>query len=185
MSNSVDGIFSRSVFGPPGETNAQKQKAAEGFSQIFGSLLAKQMRTALGGGKGPLGISDGASSEIYGGFFDQAMGKVLAHSRAMRPINRTIVRELGGVQTRGKHAGSISNGQQMALQRAMGVRPLSFATYLRNAATATLPENLGAVPMTQIETGAPLPSNAHGPILLPPRPTSMAPLLPSPGSVGG
>jgi Rod binding domain-containing protein len=94
---SVDGIFSVPVFGGSKET--QKNQAATGFTQVFASMLAKQMREALAGeDKGPLGTGGGATGDIYGAFLDQAMGHALANSPTMKPLNQEIERELSGMK---------------------------------------------------------------------------------------
>ena len=94
---SVDGIFSVPIFGGPKET--QKNQAATGFTQVFASMLAQQMREALAGeDKGPLGTGGGTTGDIYGSFLDQAMGRALANSPALKPLNRAIERELSGTK---------------------------------------------------------------------------------------
>jgi Rod binding domain-containing protein len=94
---SVDGIFSTPLFGASKET--QKSQAATGFTQVFASMLAQQMREAMAGeDKGPLGTGGGATGDIYGTFLDQAMGRALADSPAMKPLNQAIERELSGMR---------------------------------------------------------------------------------------
>jgi hypothetical protein len=163
--SSIPGVFGRSMFNSSIPQTKQKVAAA-GFSQIFTTMLAKQMRQSMvGEDNGPMGISGGATGDIYGAFLDQAMGKALANSKSMSRFNRTIERELSG--PRGSKAG--------ALQLARSAQQQS------GSLVSTL-ETKGAV--SPIYTGVTMPADTQGPMLLPPSPSATAPLLLTPPSEG-
>src|SRR5574337_1255373 len=93
MANITGTVFTRPVYGR--DKAAGQQKAATGFTQIFTSMLAGQMRRAMvGPDKGAMGTSSGASGEIYGALLDQALGKTLANSGAMARMRAMIGRSL-------------------------------------------------------------------------------------------
>ena len=170
MPGIVNGVFTRPVTGS--DKAANREQAATGFTQIFTSMLAKQMRQALtGNDKGPLGTAGGASGEIYGAFFDQAMGKTLAGSRAMAPMRRMVARSLGrpGAKESGLAKGAIirSNGVS-------GLRNVINTASSTSGAPRFMryPETLD---LQFVQSG-----DNRGPQLLPPAPSSMAPLLPPP-----
>jgi hypothetical protein len=168
----VAGVFSREVF--TGKVPQTKQKAAAaGFSQIFTTMLAKQMRQSMvGEDNGPMGISGGATGDIYGAFLDQAMGKALANSKSMSRFNAAIDREISGPHSKGSAAaGAKAAALQMA--RSAGV---SSATAL-----STLETNGAASP---IYTGVSMPADNRGPVLLPPSPSPTAPVLLTPPTEG-
>ena len=172
--SSVSGVFGHEVFS--GTTPQTKQKAAAaGFSQIFTTMLAKQMRESMvGQDNGPMGISGGATGDIYGAFLDQAMGKALANSKSMSRFNKMIDRELSG---HSRSASTASAGSK--------VDPLLLARNARiqNAASlvSTIETN-GAVSPSY--TGVTMPADAHGPVLLPPSPSITAPVLLTPPTEG-
>lgn len=168
MSNSVASVFARGIFEGGTGSTAAKEKAIGGFSEIFGALMAKEMRTAMLDNTDPNLMGDSASSGIVGGFFDQAIGAALAHSKAMQPLNRMLDRELGGVIGR-------STGPHLALGDGHRVGNGTD----RDGAS----ENTSQMAAAQNRTDASLLSSTEGPILLPPRPSLMAPLLPPPSSL--
>ena len=168
MSVSTPGVFTHSVFsGATGQTN---QKAASaGFAQIFTTMLAKQMRTSMVGSQnGPMGIGGGATGDIYGAFIDQAMGKALASSKSMKQFTKMIDRELSGP----RHSVS-SASQPNAIELARNA-PLGSASLVSALETS------GA--QSPIYTGVTMPTDARGPILLPPGPSATASVLLPPPS---
>jgi hypothetical protein len=95
MANSVAGIFGQTVFSGDRANELKRRDAVQGFSQVFATILARQMhQSTLGPDAGPLGIQGGTSGDIYGAFFDDAMGKLLAQSPAMKALNTSLEREL-------------------------------------------------------------------------------------------
>lgn len=182
MTNETNSIFAKPVFGADRNREADRQKATEGFSQIFATILAKQMRQSMvGADKGPMGIGGGTSGDIYGAFFDQAMGKVLAHSSSMKPLNRMIDRQLAGP----RHSTSSAHGAQAA--QSLGEAKL--AALDKAALLDEMRDEKAAVPtiagMSGLATPKLLPSDARGPLLLPPAPSSAAPVLLPPSSLEG
>lgn len=176
MSNEINSVFDHSLFGASRNGRADKQKATQGFSQIFASLIAKQMREAFQGkDNGPMGIGGGATGDIYGAFLDEAMGKALAGSPAFGQINAMIDRELGRHTTDSIHnEPSIkSTGREASLPETL--RMASTDELFGRAPAAPLPGPTGHVPELH------LPSDDRGPLLLPPDPSSTAPILPPPG----
>ena len=172
MAVSTPGVFAHSVFS--GATRQTNQKAAAmGFAQIFTTMLAKQMRQSMVGAEnGPMGIGGGASGDIYGTFIDQAMGKALAGSKSMKQFTKMIDRELSGP----RHPISTSNeANSNALALARGLR-------LTGASLVGTPETTTQV--LPFYTGIGMPADAHGPILLPPSPSTSAPVLLPPPSEG-
>jgi Rod binding domain-containing protein len=77
MSIFANGISNRTT-AAGGSEKAKRSNEATGFSQIFTTMLVNKMREAMGSGKGPLGTGGGASGNVYGAFFDQAMGSARA-----------------------------------------------------------------------------------------------------------
>ncbi|HVN27733.1 MAG TPA: rod-binding protein [Candidatus Binataceae bacterium] len=162
---STAGVFSREVFS--GTVPQTKQKAAAaGFAQIFTTMLAKEMRQSMvGEDNGPMGISGGATGDIYGAFLDQAMGKALANSKSMSRFRHAIDREIGGPH----QPGSSPKITSLALARSTG---LSGSSGVSSAATTNA--------VSPNYTGVTMPTDAHGPMLLPPSPSSTAPVLLTP-----
>jgi Rod binding domain-containing protein len=174
----VSGVFTRPVFGPD-KGAADRQKAATGFTQIFTSMVAKQMRQALtGSNKGPLGTSGGASGEIYGAFFDQALGKTLAGSRAMAPMRKMVARSLGRPSAK-ESALAKETYPQGAVVRANSAGDLLnvIDTVSGTSGVARLLRQSETVELQSVQPG-----DNRGPQLLPPAPSQMAPLLPPPKS---
>lgn len=174
MSIFANGIFNRPVAGGASD-KAKRSGAAAGFSQIFTTMLVSKMREALGSGKGPLGTGGGASGNIYGAFFDQAMGSALARSKAMMPLNKVIERGLAG--PRHPIAGAVGGpANHIAVASSSGaVERVSF-----RSSTADTGVFASDTARSRIAADAALPSDARGPLLLPPAPTAMAPVLPPP-----
>jgi len=178
MANEINSVFDHSLFGASRNGRADKQKATQGFSQIFASLIAKQMREAFQGkDNGPMGIGGGATGDIYGAFLDEAMGKALARSPAMSQINAMIDRELGGP---GQKSDPIHNETSIKRIDRVGnlpktLRMASIDEFVGRAPAAPLPSVDGHI--SELD----LPSDDRGPLLLPPDPSSTAPMLPPPG----
>ena len=179
MSIFTNGIFSRPVIGGA-DTKANRAKAAVGFTQVFTTLLANEMRKAMGGSeKGPMGIGGGTTGNIYGSFFDQAMGATLAHSKAMKPLSDIIERglsapthpvasALGGPGSR--HTGNSGDG-------------IVRVSYSGAGDTSKMVDP--ATTLRHLETDLNLPTDSRGPVLMPPEPSAMAPVLPPPSPVKG
>jgi len=171
--SSLPGVFNRGVFSAATPQTNQKAAAA-GFAQIFTTMLAKQMRQSMvGADNGPMGIGGGATGDIYGAFLDQAMGKALASSKSMRDLNKMIDRGLSGPRRPVSSETGGSKPQTLELARTSRAPKVSqMGTVERNGA------------VSPIYTGVTMPADAHGPILLPPSPSSAAPLLLPPPSEG-
>jgi hypothetical protein len=169
MSVSFPGIFTESVFSG-GVTRPTDQKtAAAGFSAIFTSMLAKQMRESMvGQDSGPMGISGGAAGDIYGSFLDQALGKALAGSKSMSQLNMMIERELAGPRSGG--------GSQI---NAPGLSTAALASNAYPSRGALIAGSGSSHAVSPSYTGVSPTSDGNGPLLLPPAPTGSAPdLLP-------
>jgi Rod binding domain-containing protein len=173
MSVSTPGVFNRSMFASATPQTSQKAASA-GFAQIFTTMLAKQMRQSMvGSDNGPMGISGGATGDIYGAFIDQAMGKALAGSKSMSQFNKMIDRELSG--PRHPVSSALKGVKPGAIELARGTR-------MGGASLVGTPETTGT--SSPIYTGVTMPADAEGPILLPPSPSSAAPVLLPPPSEG-
>ncbi len=171
MTTTASPVFSQQLFATPARSQTDKNGAVQGFAQIFASMLSTELRRgAFGSDKGPMGIGGGATGDVYGAFFDQAISKVLARSPAMKPLNDMISRQLGGP------------GNQKSASGVKGVTPV-----LETGKTLAQPVGytVGAPPVASepaVSTGS---SNAtatdsRGPLLLPPPPAMFAPVLPEP-----
>lgn len=180
-----DSIFAKTIHGARSDSQTDRKHAAESFTEIFASILSKQMRQSMvGPDKGPMGIAGGSSGDIYGSFFDQAMGHALATSRAMEPLNRLIRRELAGPRrpdATGNSGGSKSPSSVVG--KLAGLRRASFVNSVRDETAVPSQVIPYAVPL-RFETDGTMPSDEHGPLLLPPRPTTVAPLLPPASNFG-
>jgi hypothetical protein len=174
MSIFANGIFSRPSVGGQSD-KAKRSTAATGFSQIFTTMLVSKMREALGSGKGPLGTGGGTSGNIYGAFFDQAMGSALARSKAMMPLNKVIERGLAG--PRHPISGAVGGPANRTAQSASadGIEGVSF----RSTPSDTAVFSSGTV-ASHLAADEALPSHGRGPVMLPPAPRAMAPVLPPP-----
>ena len=176
MANPVSSIFTKPVFrGGLGTTDA-KQRAVGGFSEIFGGIVAKEMRTAMIGDDA---MGDSASSDIVGGLFDQAMGHALSKSKAMKPINDLLDRELNGMEPH--HA----NGAAVAPVHGSGALRVAALNYRSSGRIAAPRTELTPKRVSSSETSVSIPDGSRGPTLLPPPPTDMAPVLSPPSSVEG
>ncbi len=173
MSVSTPGVFNRSMFASATPQTSQKAAAA-GFAQIFTTMLAKQMRQSMvGSDNGPMGISGGATGDIYGAFIDQAMGKALAGSKSMSQLNKMIDRELSGPRHPVSSASKDVKTGPIQLARVTRMKGAPMVGTLETAGTTS-----------PIYTGVTMPADAQGPILLPPSPSSAAPVLLPPPSEG-
>ena len=178
MANLVQGIFTRPIF--TGDKQTQQRKAAEGLSQVFATILARQMRETMTGGEqgqGPLGIGGGAGGSIYGSFMDDAMSKLLAHSPAMQPLNHALERAMAG------QSNSITPAPTGKI-RVLG----RFDRVLFSAAIhdeTAVPLSHSSAPTSPIEARDEASTDALGPRILPPPPDGMAPNLPPPFPLEG
>ena len=171
--SSIAGVFTGSVFKATALQTKQKTAAA-GFAQIFTTMLAKQMRESMvGADNGPMGISGGASGDIYGAFVDQAMGKALANSKSMSQFTKMIDRELSGPRHPISSTSKDSKPNAIELVRNAAGGSASLVGSLET--TGALSPNY---------TGVTMPADARGPILLPPNPSVTAPVLLPPPSEG-
>lgn len=176
MSNVVKGIFGSAIFG---DKNLQRRNAAEGLSQTFATILSRQMRQSMvGADAGPMGIAGGATGDIYGSFMDDAMGKLLARSPAMKSLNAALERDLGGAHN---SAAPGLNGKTQLIEK-IDRAVLASATpaelsvpFLGRSETPS---------MSQFRTTTAQADN-RGPLLLPPAASSMAPDLPPPSRLKG
>jgi len=167
-------MFSQQVFATPGRRQNDKNSAVQGFSQIFASMLSAELRRgALGSDTGMMGTAGGATGDIYGAFFDQAIAKVLSRSPAMKPLNEMVSRQLGGTAGRGTaKALSAAEGRLLPAEAGKALaRPVSYTT----AAPANASESA-----LSTGSGDGTASDGRGPLLLPPRPAMFAPVLPPP-----
>lgn len=167
MAVSIPGIFTDSVFSG-GVTRPTDQKtAAAGFSAIFTSMLAKQMREAMvGEDSGPMGLGGGSAGEIYGSFLDQALGKAVAGSKSMNQLNLMIERELGGPRQ--------DAGSQFKAPGASAAT-VAYNAYSSRMAVLAGP-GLGNIVSPSYTSVSPT-SDANGPLLLPPSSSGSAPNL--------
>jgi len=175
MANITGTVFSRPVFGrdKPGD----QQKAAAGFTQIFTSMMAGQMRRAMvGADKGVMGTSGGASGEIYGALMDQALGKTLAGSRAMARMRATIGRSLSRSARATGGAGSRTYPYS-AIVRAQNV------AQLQSALDSATPGSRMSPAMSRFGSIVATADVDRGPILAPPMPSSTASFLPPPSDL--
>ena len=171
MSTIANTLFRQPLIGAP-ERKSDARAAAQGFAEIFGSMVAKGMRSAFVGDEGGLGGAGDGGSDIYRAMFDQAIGKSLANSPAMKPLNKLLLREATGHRSSAPapHTTQIS----MLTAGASGLTETTSA-HGSKAATAAISTVNSTLPA----------GNDRGPVLLPPEPASMAPLLPPPSLLEG
>jgi hypothetical protein len=179
MANIVAGLFNHKIFAAGQEV--QRRNSAEGLSQTFATILSRQMRqSTVSGDAGPLGIAGGASGDIYGGFMDDELGKLLAHSPAMKSLNRALERELAGP---GHPATAASSpGETQLIDK---IDRTIFAAEGTNSSAVPLLHNTGASVMSQFGAIGEGHTDARGPLLLPPAPDALAPELPAPTGLKG
>jgi Rod binding domain-containing protein len=171
MSTIASTIFKQPLIGAP-DRKSDARAAAQGFAEIFGSMVAKGMRSAFVGDDGGLGGTGDGGSDIYSAMFDQAIGKSLANSPAMKPLNKLLLREATGhgAAASAPHTTQVS----MLTSGASGLKETASG-YSSNAATAAISPGNSILPA----------NNDRGPVLLPPEPASMAPVLPPPSLLEG
>jgi Rod binding domain-containing protein len=178
MSTSVPGIFTQSVFSGVAKRATTQKAAAAGFAQIFTTMLAHQMHQSMvGDDVGPMGIGGGASGDIYGSLLDQAMGTTLAKSKSMAGLTRMISRGLGRQ----------SHPVALALKNSLlKVANSSTVGGLQIGRRENATENAAMMQRSsQFGSGTLSGRDARGPILLPPRSESVAPLLLPPSPLEG
>ena len=167
---SVQSIFSNSV--PGSATESRKGRVVAGFTQVFAAILSKQLRSsATGEGQGPLGTAGGTAGDIYGAFFDEAIGRTLATSPAMKPLNQAIEREL----ERAAHPSEA---------RPASLHPSNIKSD-QHAVVGSISDMLHAPIPASDSTNLDLSSDSHGPLLLPPEPAGVASVLPPPPRLEG
>jgi len=174
MSTIANTLFKHPLIGAP-ERKSDARAAAQGFAEIFGSMVAKGMRSAFVGddsGAGGIGGQGDGGSDIYSAMFDEAIGKSLANSPAMKPLNKLLLREAAGhgASALASHTSQVS----MLTAGASGLTETASG-HRSNAATAAISAGNSIL----------LASNDRGPVLLPPEPASMAPVLPPPSLLEG
>jgi Rod binding domain-containing protein len=175
MPASVPGVFAHSVFSGAATRQTSQKAAAAGFAQIFTTMLAKQMHQSMvGEDSGPMGISGGASGDIYGSLLDQALGKTLAKSKSMAGLTKMINRQLSGP----RHP--IASAFKDSLIKVAATEPARVATGRLASGIATVMERA-----SQFGTAGSTGTDARGPVLLPPAPSSVAPLLQPPSPLEG
>ena len=171
MTTITNPVFNHQVFATPRRSQTDKNGAVQGFAQIFASMLSTELRRGgLGSDQGPMGIGGGATGDVYGAFFDQAISKVLARSPAMKPLNDLISRQLGG------------SGNQKS---ASGVKAMTTLPEAGKTLAQPVSYTVGAPPVSSEPAVSAGSSNSaatdsRGPLLLPPRPVMLAPVLPPP-----
>jgi hypothetical protein len=176
---SVDGIFSRPMIATANDKSA-RAKAAQSFGAIFTSMVAAAMRRAMvGEDKGPMGIGGGASGDIYGAMFDQAIGASLARSPSMKRFNDSIERELDGAAMRRIDRAHATFSESELVSRTVAVRDTRDFGHV--------PASVHSAPAhkSRIEQDRGMPVDNRGPLLLPPQPSAMAPNLPPPSQLEG
>ena len=91
-----DAVFNCELFSSPAHSGKSSvARAAQGFAAIFGRMMARTMISASSDSKdGFLGMGNGAAGDIYSSFLEQELGKVLAGSRAMKPLVDASARQL-------------------------------------------------------------------------------------------
>jgi Rod binding domain-containing protein len=176
MPISVPGVFSQSVFSGSATRQTNQKAAAAGFAQIFTTMLAKQMHQSMvGEDSGPMGISGGASGDIYGSLLDGALGKTLAKSKSMAGLTKMISRQLSGP----RHP--IASAFKDSLIKIAASAPTRSETGRLADGIATVMER-----SSQFGTGGVFGTDSRGPILLPPAPAGgVAPLLQPPSPLEG
>ncbi|HLW72259.1 MAG TPA: hypothetical protein VKS22_16735 [Candidatus Binataceae bacterium] len=178
MSIVVQGLFNRALFGGQ---DLQRRSAAEGLSQTFATILSRQMRQSMVGvDSGPMGIGGGATGDIYGSFMDDAMGKLLARSPAMKSLNAALEHDLGGTHNSAAPRGLDSKDRLIEkIDRAV----LAAASPAELSVPFSGPSETSAV--SEFKTAAITQADNRGPLILPPAPSAMVPDLPPPSKLGG
>ncbi|MGD0072844.1 MAG: hypothetical protein ABSD31_00725 [Candidatus Binataceae bacterium] len=168
-------VFSQQIFATPARSQTDKNGAVQGFAEIFASMLATELRKGgMGSSSGPMGISgSGATGDVYGAFFDQAIGKVLARSPAMKPLTDVISRQLAGSNSRKSSSAANALAALSQAGRTL-VQPASYAP-------AASP-NLSTSAVSNGSAGSTA-ADSRGPLLLPPRPATFGPILPPPATL--
>jgi hypothetical protein len=165
-------VFNQQVFATAGRRQTDRTAAVQGFSQVFASMLSAELRRSAAGSDSGLMGTSGASGDIYGAFFDQAISKVLARSPAMKPLNDMVSRELGGARD-GKSANGVDSSKPVPRSEANrpAVEPVSYP----------MPEPAGVSEgAAAADAHGAASADRRGPLLLPPRPAIFAPVLPPP-----
>jgi hypothetical protein len=154
--------FDRPIFQPHAAAkNEPSLKAARGFAGLFGKIVAHELlKGASSEEDGLMGMGNGPASDIYGAFLENALGKVLAESPAMRPLVNQIRDELQ------RHV-SANRDNGLSVERQKGI----------STALDSLSVGLGGS-----STFFDLPHDSRGPLLLPPPPGLYEPVstLPPP-----
>jgi hypothetical protein len=178
MVNSVASVFGRPIIESP-QQQAQRVKAAQGFTQVFAAILAKQMReSTVGADSGPMGTGGGITGDVYGAFFDQALAGVIAKSPVMRDLNSAIVRKLGDpTQPSTSHVPNLDKT----------IAHIPIVVSLNDNLSSTgdgppaipAPASISSLSTSDMQDPA-MTSDQRGPVLLPPKPSTMAFFLPPP-----
>jgi hypothetical protein len=166
---SVQSIFSNGASGSTSETG--KGRAVTGFTQVFAAILSKQLRNTAGQDEGPLGTGGGTTGDVYGAFFDEAIGHALAASPAMKPLNQAIERELD----RSLHSSGATHSNLHPSAAEIDKHPIVAS----DSDTRSVP--IQARDAADLD----LSSDSRGPLLLPPEPSGMASILPPPPRLEG
>jgi hypothetical protein len=180
MSNTVPGLFNRAVF-VSGQEAQRRNAAAQGLSQTFATILSSQMRqTAIDGDDGPLGTEGGASGDIYGGFMDTELAKLIAKSPAMKSLNGAIERELA--RPGNQASATTSKGKALVSNK---IEQTIFPPEAADNAAVPLLNATEASPLSQFGALGATGADHRGPLLLPPAPDPLAPDLPAPTGLKG
>lgn len=177
MPASVPGIFAHSVFSGGVSKPTNQKAAAAGFAQIFTTMLAKQMHQSMvGADTGPMGTNGGASGDIYGSLLDQALGKTLAKSKSMSRLTQMIDRDLSGP----RHPIASAFKDSLVRVNFEPSRPAHTETGRATRGIATAMEHTSRFGAEGV-----MRSDSRGPVLLPPAPSTMAPVLQPPSPLEG
>ncbi len=80
------------VDGPSADDPRGQHAAAQKLEAVFATLLVKEMRSQQSGGM----FGEGTSGDVYGGWFDQYVGEVLARRGALhlaQSIDRSLAQK--------------------------------------------------------------------------------------------
>lgn len=171
MPSIANPTFTRGLFATGAERHPGRKIAVEGFSQILTSLVTRELRRSMTTGStgAVLGMGDSAAGAVYGSLFDQALGKSLAKSSAMKPLNAMLRKEIGRLSALRNTNGPALRPRATARSKPASVQPLASA-------------QPGLTMLKPARLQPPMPTNGRGPRLLPPSPTQsgQAAFLPRP-----
>ncbi|MGH7905912.1 MAG: hypothetical protein ACREP6_04730 [Candidatus Binataceae bacterium] len=143
-------LFGRDLVDVKNDKSQASVRAAQGFAAILGRMLARTLLHASSDQHdGFLGMGGGASGQIYSSFMVNQLGKLLARSASMKPLVEETAAQLGaksGVSKKSGHAGILD---------VSSAAPGKDGRVIQSS----MPGSAG--------TWENLPSDGHGPLLLP------------------